>query len=61
MKLCSTEIFMGNDNCQKPPAPKLVPRIYTQTLSAGGVADIISSSIKALGPLNIVASQSQTE
>lgn len=48
---------MGNDHCQKPPAPKLVSRIYTQTLSAGGVADIISSSIKALGPLNI----SQTE
>jgi len=48
MKLRSTGIFMGNDNCQKPPAPKLVSWINTQTASAGGVVDIIPSSIKML-------------
>lgn len=52
---------MGNDNRQKPPGLKLLSRIDTQTLSAGGIADVISCSIKALGPLNIVAVQSQTE
>lgn len=56
----STGIFMGNENCQKLQPSKLVSRIYTQTLSAGFVADVMACSIQALDPLNIEAGQSQT-